>query len=151
MATSTGFKTQCPSCEATLPIKDVSLVGKKISCSRCKYTFVVEAPPSEDKDELIRKDKESVKKGKGSEAITAKRAKRKAAEAVTEKPRANGKAAKSKPDAKRLRDEHDGEEEAPKKGKAKKAKGGGSNSKLMLGLGLAGVGVVVLAVAADCL
>src|SRR5437588_8040303 len=154
MAISTGFKTQCPSCGATLPIKDVSLVGKKISCSRCKYTFVVEAPPKGDKEELIEKDREAVRKGKASEAITSKGANGKGAEveldedeAVTAKPRANGKAAakgKGKADGKRLRDEDDGsgEEEVPKKGKAKKGQGG-SNNKLILGLGLAGVGVLV--------
>ncbi len=44
MASSTQFKQQCPSCEAMVPIKDSSLVGKKVECPKCKYRFVVEDP-----------------------------------------------------------------------------------------------------------
>jgi hypothetical protein len=44
MATTTGFKVQCPSCETMVAIKNASLVGKKIDCPKCKYRFTVEAP-----------------------------------------------------------------------------------------------------------
>src|SRR5262249_18586212 len=44
MASQTQFKQQCPSCEAMVPIKDSSLVGKKVDCPKCKYRFVVEDP-----------------------------------------------------------------------------------------------------------
>jgi Protein of unknown function (DUF1559) len=44
MATTTGFKVQCPSCEAMVTIKNASLVGKKVDCPKCKYRFVVESP-----------------------------------------------------------------------------------------------------------
>jgi hypothetical protein len=39
-----AFKQECPSCEAQVPIKDVSLVGKKVLCPKCKYAFVVAKP-----------------------------------------------------------------------------------------------------------
>ena len=44
MATTTGFKVQCPSCEASVTIKNASLIGKKVDCPKCKYRFVVESP-----------------------------------------------------------------------------------------------------------
>src|SRR5262245_39484314 len=49
MAISSSFKQQCPSCEALVPIKDGSLVGKKVDCPKCKYRFVVEDPVAKDK------------------------------------------------------------------------------------------------------
>ena len=49
MATSASFKQQCPSCEAWVPIKDSSLIGRKIDCPKCKYRFVVEDPVAKDK------------------------------------------------------------------------------------------------------
>ena len=42
-----AFKQTCPSCEAQVPIKDASLVGKKVECFQCKYRFVVEKPTGE--------------------------------------------------------------------------------------------------------
>ena len=48
MATSAGFRQQCPSCEAMVSVRDASFVGKKIDCPKCKYRFVVEEPPDED-------------------------------------------------------------------------------------------------------
>ena len=39
-----SFKQQCPSCEAWVPIRDTSLIGKKIECPKCKYRFVVTEP-----------------------------------------------------------------------------------------------------------
>src|SRR5262245_27157984 len=47
MAAKTSFKQQCPSCETMVPIKDGSLIGKKIDCPKCKYRFVVEEPADE--------------------------------------------------------------------------------------------------------
>src|SRR5262245_49064722 len=44
MAAQTSFRQACPSCEAMVPIKDASLVGKKVDCPKCKYRFVVEEP-----------------------------------------------------------------------------------------------------------
>ena len=48
MAATTGFKVQCPSCEASVTIKNASLIGKKVDCPKCKYRFVVEAPEDEE-------------------------------------------------------------------------------------------------------
>ena len=50
MAATTGFKVQCPSCEAMVTIKNASLVGKKIDCPKCKYRFVVDAPADLDEE-----------------------------------------------------------------------------------------------------
>ena len=50
MATITGFKVQCPSCEAMVTIKNASLIGKKIDCPKCKYRFAVEAPGEIDEE-----------------------------------------------------------------------------------------------------
>jgi len=56
MATLTSFKQQCPSCEAMVPVKDKSLVGRKIDCPKCKYRFVVEK--QDDADEPVEKVKD---------------------------------------------------------------------------------------------
>jgi hypothetical protein len=48
MAVTTGFKVQCPSCEAMVTIKNPSLIGKKVDCPKCKYRFVVDAPEDEE-------------------------------------------------------------------------------------------------------
>src|SRR5262249_62408246 len=47
MAMTAGFKQQCPSCEAMVPIRDANLIGRKIDCPKCKYRFVVEDPGAE--------------------------------------------------------------------------------------------------------
>jgi hypothetical protein len=63
MAASTSFKQECPSCEAMVPIKDTSLIGRKIDCPKCKFQFKVEAPPdSAEKEEAA----ETVTNGKAS-------------------------------------------------------------------------------------
>ena len=55
MAIGTSFKQQCPSCEALVPVKDASMVGKKIECPKCKDKFVVKSPSkkksADDEDE----------------------------------------------------------------------------------------------------
>lgn len=44
MASKTGFKQQCPNCEAIVPIKDDDLIGKRIRCPKCNEPFKVEDP-----------------------------------------------------------------------------------------------------------
>src|SRR5438067_945530 len=66
MATTTSFKQQCPSCEAMVPIRDPSLIGRKIDCPKCKYRFVVEEPASEEPEEAP-----PAKGGKKATGITA--------------------------------------------------------------------------------
>ncbi len=44
MASKTGFKQQCPNCEAIVPIKDEDLIGKRIRCPKCNEPFKVEDP-----------------------------------------------------------------------------------------------------------
>jgi hypothetical protein len=44
MAAQILFKTTCPSCEAQVPIRDESRIGKKVECPKCKFRFVVEEP-----------------------------------------------------------------------------------------------------------
>src|SRR5947209_9799359 len=75
MATTTGFKVQCPSCEAMVTIKNATLVGKKIDCPKCKYRFVVEAPA--DLDEETAEVLKGRKQGGGT--AVAKKSKAKAA------------------------------------------------------------------------
>src|SRR5262249_34682094 len=65
MATTVSFKQTCPSCEAMVPIRDMGLVGRKIDCPKCKYRFVVEAPPEEKGAES-----KPAKKGKPSATTT---------------------------------------------------------------------------------
>ena len=47
MAANTSFKVACPSCEASVPVRDPNLIGRKIDCPKCKYRFVVEDPNGE--------------------------------------------------------------------------------------------------------
>src|SRR5579862_656817 len=129
MAISGSFKQPCPSCEASVPIKDASLIGKKVDCPKCKYRFVVEAP----------KKGGSGGKAKAEEAVIEDDMVE--VEEIAAKPRGAGKA-KSKP----VREEEIDDEPATPKRKGKKATA--NNTKLLVGLGLAGLGVVALAVAA---
>src|SRR5262249_46061253 len=60
MAIGTSFKQQCPSCEAMVPVKDASMVGKRIECPKCKDKFIVKSPQAkkaveEDEDETAGK------------------------------------------------------------------------------------------------
>ncbi len=57
MASAAGFKQQCPSCEALVPIRDPDLIGRKIDCPKCKYRFVVEDPAGADADEAPKSKK----------------------------------------------------------------------------------------------
>jgi hypothetical protein len=56
-----SFKQACPSCEASVPIKDEGLIGKKIDCPKCKFRFVVQAP----KEELAAAGKSTKPSSKG--------------------------------------------------------------------------------------
>ena len=67
MATNTGFKQQCPHCEARVPVKDESLIGEEINCPKCKKPFVVEDPEDAQSTEAEnkrrpKKEKEAKKK-----------------------------------------------------------------------------------------
>jgi hypothetical protein len=142
MATSTGFKQQCPSCEAMVPIKDAGLIGRKIDCPKCKYRFVVEDPGAAEDDEgedNRRAEKKTAQKTKPDKNGAG------AAKGPATKDKVT---AQTKPGKKKAADEEgeDGEG-GPKKGKKKKKADAPSN-KMMLGLGLAGAGVVALGIAA---
>src|SRR5690242_18772500 len=75
MAIQSGFKRECPHCEATVTVRDTSFIGKKIGCPKCKKPFLVgpaeedEAPlvDDEEEDEGAAKKKSAAAKG----AITA--------------------------------------------------------------------------------
>src|SRR4051794_29683362 len=108
MAVSSSFKQQCPSCEAMVPIKDSTLIGKKIECPKCKYRFVVEKPAEADDTDDDDVDEKPAAKGKNGAAAKGKNG---------TAAKANG-AAKAKDDkpGKRFRDDDvdddDEEEEA---------------------------------------
>ena len=60
------FKQQCPGCEELITL-DTTLVGKKFTCKKCQFRFVVEDPASqaddEDDDDAV-EEKAPKKKGK---------------------------------------------------------------------------------------
>jgi hypothetical protein len=121
MATTAGFKQQCPSCEAWVPIKDTKLVGRKIDCPKCKYRFVVEDPAAEEEsDEEVEAPKPAKRPRRGEEDDKAS-------------------AAKQKPTKRRAGED---DEEEPEKKPAKA--GAGLSPKLVLGVGLGVVAVLVL-------
>src|ERR671935_115587 len=69
MAATSGFKQQCPSCEAMVPIRDPNLIGRKIDCPQCKYRFVVEDPAAA--DEAGEEPEEETAQGKrGASALS---------------------------------------------------------------------------------
>jgi uncharacterized protein DUF1559 len=76
MASQTQFKQQCPSCEAMVPIKDASMVGKKIDCPKCKYRFVVEDPGNVAGEEEAAESKSKVRR-KSEDGVTADKPKSK--------------------------------------------------------------------------
>jgi hypothetical protein len=73
MASAAGFKQQCPSCEALVPIRDPDLIGRKIDCPKCKYRFVVEDPADADADESPKSKKAPDKNAKKPVKAKAKR------------------------------------------------------------------------------
>src|SRR6516164_8631805 len=116
MATTAGFKQQCPSCEAMVPIRDANLIGRKIDCPKCKYRFVVE-DPGDDVDD----DQEEAPKSR------------------TRDERTNGKSA-AKPTRVLTREE--AEEEEAEAARSKK----GASTKLILGIGGGVFGIVLLVI-----
>jgi Protein of unknown function (DUF1559) len=46
-----SFTVPCPSCEADVLVKNDSLIGKKIDCTKCKYRFKVPDPNRGDADD----------------------------------------------------------------------------------------------------
>src|SRR5262245_13756935 len=112
---ASGFKQQCPSCEAMVPIRDPNLVGRKIDCPTCKYRFVVEEPaedPGADADD----------------AAEAKSRKGRPDAAAAGRPGGKGTPAKTKPTGRR-RDEDDEDE-----GQPRAKSGDGGSTKLVVGL-----------------
>lgn len=119
---SSIFKQQCPTCEAMVPIKDRTLVGKKIDCPKCKARFVVEDPDGGAAD--AEKDK---KKGKAEDKAAPK--------------------AKGKP-KKKIEDDYEEDEEGLGRPQRKKKPGsGGGSSKMIIGVSLGVLVVGMLAVA----
>ncbi len=64
------YNVDCPSCEASVPIRSSSMIGKKTECPKCKYKFVVPEPPDEDggSGAASKKGKKSAKKA-GSKTL----------------------------------------------------------------------------------
>jgi Protein of unknown function (DUF1559) len=147
MAVSSSFKQQCPSCEALVPIKDGSFIGKKVDCPKCKYRFVVEDPVALDKESVAKGSKGSKNGAAGVDDVVE------VDDAVDDVEEVGGgsggrsavKPAKAKKSAAPKPAEDDGDEDRPRKAKQKKQSG---NNTLIIGLGLAAVGLVVLAAAA---
>lgn len=133
MAANTGFKQQCPSCDALVPIKDESLIGRKIDCPKCKHRFKVEDP--DDEGDAGADDDKPAKKGKADESVTAKRP-------------VNGKSVAKKGVGRRRDEDDEDEDDEEERGAPAKKSGGGKPNKMVLGLALAGVAVVLLGVAA---
>ncbi len=67
-----SFKVPCPSCEATVLIKNPNLVGTKVECPKCKYRFKVEAPKEDTPkgEEKPSKDEKTDKSGAAAAAPT---------------------------------------------------------------------------------
>src|SRR5262249_509568 len=117
MTSQTQFKQQCPSCEAMVPIKDSSLIGKKVDCPKCKYRFVVEEPGGD---------------GGDAEPDAAPEHKTKI---------------KTRPDSPKLKGAGDKKGKGEDgKGKKKKAEKKGPPVMLFVGVGLGLVAVIVLVV-----
>jgi len=161
MAVSSSFKQKCPSCEAMVSIKDPSLVGKKVECSKCKYRFVVEDPVEQDKAAVkaAKGDAANGKNGNGAKHAAGEKNGNGATAKTDPKKRfkdedlgdKDEKAARAKGSPKKpVRDEDDeDEDDAPSAGKKKKEEASsGTPKKLILGLALALVGVGLLAVVA---
>jgi hypothetical protein len=137
MAISGSFKQQCPSCDANVPIKDASLIGKKVDCPKCKFRFVVEDPTAKGKKAAAAGGKSKKPAEVDEEDVVE------AEEPAPAKSRPAGKGAPPK----KARDEDSDDEPVAPKSKGKKA-AAGTNTKLLIGLGLGGVGLVLLAICA---
>jgi hypothetical protein len=118
MASQRQFKQQCPSCETMVPIKDASLVGKKVDCPKCKYRFVVEDPGNVASEEEAAEPKSKIKR-KPEEGVK------------TDKPKS------------KIRRAEDGEAGAKKKKKKDEKK---SNTMLFVGIGAGVIAIIALVV-----
>ena len=101
-----------------MPIKDATLVGKKVDCPKCKYRFVVEDPGNLEGEEKEAGESKSKIERKSSESVTG-----------------------DKPKSKIHRAEGDGE--GGKKKKKKEPQKGGSKM-LIVGIAAGVVAVIVL-------
>ena len=124
MATSSGFKQQCPSCEAMVPIKDPGFIGRKIDCPKCKYRFVVE-DPGEAEDAADEEEAPVRKKG----AVGGK-----------------GTAVKAGPRRRGADTDDEEDEERPRVRPRQQAGDSGGAAKLLIGGGIAAVGLVLIGV-----
>jgi hypothetical protein len=110
-----------------VPIKDTSLIGRKIDCPKCKYRFVVEEPAdSTDSEEAIEEAPARKRKGGRDEEV---------------------KATATKASARRRRSDEDDDDEEERGRPRAKPSGGGSNM-LIIGGAIAAVCVVLVGVAA---
>src|SRR5262245_64124610 len=105
----TSFKQMCPSCEAMVPVRDSSLIGKKIDCQKCKYRFVVEDPAEAEPEA----EEAPAKKKKGSDKVATKPSGKPGKGAVTTKGKTNPK--------KQADDEDEDDDSPSPKKKGKKA------------------------------
>jgi hypothetical protein len=129
MASSAGFKQECPSCEALVPIRDPDLIGRKIQCPKCKARFVVE-DPDDDEDEEEARPARAAKKGKAG---------------PSGRPGHARTAAAVKKAGRRGRDDDDDDEDEDDEDRPRprKKKAGGGPGLVLLFVGL-GVGALVL-------
>lgn len=72
----------CPSCEATVLLKDPKLIGSKVECPKCKYRFKAEAPAAPPPDaapapSTAADPKADKKKGKDKAPADGKKGKKK--------------------------------------------------------------------------
>ena len=64
------YNVDCPSCEASVPIRSSAMIGKKTECPKCKYRFTVPEPPGDDAAEDT--PKKNTKAASGKKSKTAK-------------------------------------------------------------------------------
>ncbi len=69
MAAQVLFKIACPSCEAQVPVRDETLIGKKVECPKCKYRFVVEEPDDTGDDGIAAPAKKKPAKKKSNNTL----------------------------------------------------------------------------------
>ncbi len=150
MAIGTSFKQQCPSCEAMVSVKDVSMVGKKVECPKCKDKFIIQPPPKkkveEDEDEVeAPKSKPTAKTASAKPAPSASLTKSKPAPKKQAEDGDDEDEQKGKKPAAKTKTKKEGNEGDEDDGKKKKKKAG--INRFTMGIALGVVGFVVLAAA----
>ena len=94
---ASGFKQQCPSCEAMVPVRDPNLIGRKIDCPTCKYRFVVEEPAEEPEPEPAKAPKGAAARKPAKDApAKTKPTRRRDEDDEDEKPRAKSDSGSTK-------------------------------------------------------